>query len=93
VHRRYVLNADPADKQEIADALSDLGSDPRSADIAGPRAAAAAAAMFGVPAEPVVAAEAGSATAFEGIGVAGGPFPWWDALQLPWPDSSIGVEL
>jgi hypothetical protein len=41
----------------------------------------------------VVAAEAGSATAFEEIGVAGGPFPWWDALQLPWPDSSIGVEL
>ncbi|MET0864656.1 MAG: hypothetical protein ABWZ98_10010 [Nakamurella sp.] len=94
VHRRYVLNADLTDDQEIADALMDLGGvDPRWADVAGPRAAAAAAAVFGVPAEPMVVAEAESVTAFEGIGVAGGSFPWWDALQLPWPDSSMGTEL
>jgi hypothetical protein len=22
----------------------------------------------------------------------GGPFPWWDALRLPWPDENAGTS-
>jgi hypothetical protein len=63
------------------------GEDPRERDIAGPDAAAAAAALFDADPAPAIEAERSSATAYEEIGVIGGPFPWWDALDLPWPQS------
>ncbi|WP_375489096.1 hypothetical protein [uncultured Jatrophihabitans sp.] len=85
VHRRYILNADPESSDEVDVALEDLDGDPRDADIAGVPAATAAADTFGVAAPAVVDAEEESATAWEEIGIVGGPFPWWDALGLPWP--------
>lgn len=85
VHRRYVLNADPEESDEVEAALEDLDGDPRDNDIAGPEAATAAAVAFSVAAPPVVAAEESSAAAWEEIGTVGGPFPWWDALGLQWP--------
>lgn len=85
VHRRYVLNADPEDADEVADALAELDADPQVLDQAGPAAAEAAEALFGVDPEPVVRAERDSASAWEEIGTIGGPFPWWSALELPWP--------
>jgi hypothetical protein len=88
VHRRYVLNADPHDPSDVALALQDLdGIDPRAVDVAGPAAAAAAAELFEVDPGPMVEAEHDSDSAFKEIGVVGGPFPWWDALSLPWPGS------
>ena len=85
VHRRYVLNADPADSDEVADALAELDQDPRTLDQAGPAAAEAAAALFGVDPGRVIRAERDSGSAWEEIGTIGGPFPWWSALELPWP--------
>lgn len=85
VHRRYILNADPEDPADVATALRDLdGVDPRTEDVAGAAAAAAAAELFGVEAGPMLEAERESAAAHEEIGVVGGPFPWWDALELLW---------
>ncbi|MGI3781235.1 MAG: hypothetical protein ACRYG2_10710, partial [Janthinobacterium lividum] len=86
VHRRYVLNADPEDADDVAEAVAELGEDPRAYDRSGPAAAAAAAAaLSGVVADRVVAAERDSASAWEEFGTIGGPFPWWSALELPWP--------
>ena len=93
VHRRYVLNADPESEGEVAAAVADPGSDPRELDQVGPVAAEASALLFGVPADPVVIAERQSATAWQHIGVVGGPFPWWDALLLPWPVPQDGQPL
>ena len=91
VHRRYLLNADPANPTEVALALRDLdGVDPRRWDVAGEQAAAAAAVLFSVESSVMVAAERDSATAFREIGTVGGPFPWWDALGLPWPGPRAG---
>ncbi|HSE07719.1 MAG TPA: hypothetical protein VLB29_03550 [Nocardioidaceae bacterium] len=88
VHRRYVLNADPHDPSDVATALRDLDwIDPREVDVAGADAAAAAAELFEVDPDVMVAAERDSDSAFKEIGVVGGPFPWWDALGLPWPGS------
>ena len=86
VHRRYVLPADPGDPEAVAAAIEDHGgTDPREADVAGEDAAAAAARLFGVPTGPMVEAERASASAHLELGLVGGPFPWWDALRLPWP--------
>lgn len=93
VHRRYVLAADPADPRAVRLAVAAHGADPRVHDVAGADAAREAAEMFGTDPAPVVAAETASATAFEGIGVVGGPFPWWDALGLTWPGPDAGEEL
>lgn len=93
VHRRYVLNADPRDPGEVAAQVARLGGDPRRRDVAGPAAARAAAEMFGVDPEPVLAAEAASHRLHESIGVVGGPFPWWDALGLTWPGPAAGVPI
>jgi hypothetical protein len=38
----------------------------------------------------VVEAEAASATAHRHLGVIGGPFPWREALGLPWPGPEAG---
>ena len=85
VHRRYILNADPNDPAEVEAALQDLdGVDPRTEDVAGPGAAQAGADLFEVEQAPMLEAELESAWAFEQIGIVGGPFPWWDALRLPW---------
>jgi hypothetical protein len=94
VHRRYVLNADPNDPDDVALTLTDFnGIDPRQNDVAGPEAAAAAAAVFDVNPAAMLAAEAASDTAHEQIGVVGGPFPWWGALQLPWPQPGAGEQV
>lgn len=93
VHRRYVLPADPADPRAVRLAVASHGVDPRAHDVAGPEAAREAAAMFGVDPAPVLAAEADSGRAVEGIGVVGGPFPWWDALGLTWPGPDAGAEV
>jgi hypothetical protein len=85
VHRRYVLNADPYSRREVRRALRDFkGRDPRNADVAGPEAAAAAADLFEVDRQPMLEAELDSVWAYQKIGVVAGPFPWWDALGLPW---------
>jgi hypothetical protein len=85
MHRRYVLNADPGDPEEIERAILDLEGDPRESDIAGVSAAAEAARIFESDPTAMVAAEAGSGSAWEGLGAVAGPFPWWDALGLSWP--------
>lgn len=91
VHRRYVLNADPTNRTDVARAIQDLdATDPRTHDVAGAQAAAAAAALFGVDPGPVVEAEAKSHRAWKELGTVGGPFPWWPALQLPWPGPHAG---
>jgi hypothetical protein len=92
-HRRYVLNADPADPDEVEGALADLGTDPRRSDLAGPAAAEAAARLFAVPVEPMITAEAESAESWQELGVVGGPFPWWTALELRWPEEGVGETL
>lgn len=85
VHRRYILNADPYRRREVRRALRELdGVDPRTEDVAGPAAAAAAADLFEVDRRPMLEAELDSVWAFEKIGVVAGPFPWWRALRLPW---------
>lgn len=93
VHRRYVLNADPSDPAALDAALDEFDVDPRQADIVGPDAAAAAAAVFAVPAAGVVEAEQQSVYAWQQIGVVGGPFPWWDRMQLLWPVPALGEPL
>ena len=85
VHRRYVLNADPYRRRDVRRALRALdGMDPRTEDVAGPAAASAAADLFEVDRRPMLEAELDSVWAFQQIGVVGGPFPWWEALRLPW---------
>ena len=85
VHRRYILNADPYRRREVRRAVRALdGMDPRTEDVAGPAAAAAAADLFEVDRGPMLEAELDSVWAFQQIGVVGGPFPWWKALRLPW---------
>lgn len=93
VHRRYILNADPDDPDEVDGALTDLGTDPRRVDRPGPAAAQAAAVLFAVPAESMITAEQNSAEAWQELGVVGGPFPWWSALGLPWPGEGVGEPL
>lgn len=95
VHRRYILNADPSDPDDVALALTDFSveGDPRALDVAGTEAARAAALLFGVDAEPVADAERRSANAWEGLGSVGGPFPWWDAMGLIWPGPEAGSPL
>lgn len=92
VHRRYVLNADPSDPADVAVAVADNdGVDPRLQDLAGPEAAVDAAVLFGVDPAAMLVAEAESDRAYREIGVVGGPFPWWRALRLPWPQPGAGV--
>lgn len=93
VHRRYVLNADPADATEVAQAVAVLRADPHTGDIAlpdprdsdvtGADAAAEAAALFAVAPEAMLAAEEAADETFEILGVVGA-LPWWDALGIPW---------
>lgn len=95
VHRRYVLNADPRSRRDVRQTLRDFVQDgqlkdPRADDVAGAEAAAQAARLFGVEAGPVVDAEAGSVTAFEGLGIVGGPFPWLEPMGLTWPGPEAG---
>lgn len=85
VHRRYILNADPNDPADVALVLQDFnGVDPRAEDVPGRAAAVAAANLFGVDPAPMLDAEDNADSAYQGIGVVGGPFPWWDALGLAW---------
>jgi hypothetical protein len=92
VHRRYILNADPYRRRQVRRALRDFaGRDPRAEDVAGPEAAAAAAELFGVDRSRMLEAELDSVWAFQKIGVVAGPFPWWDALGLPW--DAVGEPL
>lgn len=92
LHRRYVLNADPHDPADVAVALADLfGVDPRVQDVAGREAALDAAVLFDVDPAAMLAAEAASDRAYQEIGVVGGPFLWWSALRLPWPQPGAGV--
>lgn len=94
VHRRYVLNANPRRRLQVRAAIRSLdGIDPRDEDVAGEPAAASAAELFDVPPGPMVEAERSSGDAYQGIGTVGGPFPWWSALQLPWPGEAIGRPL
>lgn len=93
VHRRYVLNADPDDPEEVALAIRSLETnDPRAEDVAGPAAAASAAELFGLEPSRMQDAEQESASAWEELGVIGGPFPWWDAMGLNWPGPDAGAE-
>jgi hypothetical protein len=92
VHRRYVLNADPNDPDDVAMAVAELGGvDPRTEDVAGSEAASDAAVLFDVEPAAMVAAESEADRAYREIGVVGGPFPWWRALRLPWPEPGAGV--
>jgi hypothetical protein len=94
VHRRYILNADPQDPEQVSLALQDLApEDPRSRDVAGDSAAAAAARLFGTDTGAMRRAEAASVTAFQELGIVGGPFPWWDALALTWPRPAAGQHV
>jgi hypothetical protein len=95
VHRRYVLNADPRKRRDVKQALRDFVhdgqvQDPRADDVAGAQAATEAALLFGVEPGPVVNAETGSVTAFEELGVVGGPFPWREPMGLTWPGPEAG---
>jgi hypothetical protein len=95
VHRRYVLNADPRKRRDVKQALRDFVQDgqvqdPRADDVAGAQAAAEAALLFRVEPGPVVNAEAGSVTAFQELGVVGGPFPWREPMGLTWPGPEAG---
>jgi hypothetical protein len=95
VHRRYILNASPRRGREVKQALKDFVvegqlRDPRADDVPGAPAATEAALLFGVDPRGVVDAEARSDTAFEGLGVVGGPFPWKDAMGLTWPGPDAG---
>ncbi len=95
VHRRYVLNADPRSRRDVKQTLRDFVQDgevkdPRADDVAGAQAAAEAALLFGVEPGPVVDAEKGSVTAFEELGVVGGPFPWREPMGLTWPGPEAG---
>lgn len=86
VYRAFVLNADPADPDAVETAVDDHEEDPRIGDLTGPAAANAAATLFGLDPQPMVQADATyTDTAWEEIGVIGGPFPWWGALGLEWP--------
>ena len=94
VHRRYVLGGDPTDPADIAAAIDDLdGEDPRAGDVTGDQAAVDAAALFGVHASGMLAADALATTSDLIDGSVGGPFPWWDALNLPWPGDGAGDPL
>jgi len=94
LHRRYLLNADPDDPEEVAALIQAMGGrDPRIGDDAGDDAAAAAAVLFGVDPAGVVEAERQSASAHLMMGVVGGPFPWWEALGLSWPGDGAGVPV
>ena len=93
VHRRSILDADPADPLAVRRALRGVVPDPRVHDVTGAAAAREAAAMFGVDPGPVVAAEAAADRAFEGFGTALGPFPWWPALGLARPGPDAGEPL
>ena len=94
VHRRYVLNANPRRRLQVRAAIRSLdGIDPRAEDVAGEPAAVSAAELFDVPPGPMVEAERSSGDAFKGIGTVGGPFPWWNALWLPWPGEANGRPL
>ena len=94
VHRRYVLNADPRRRLQVRAAIRSLDRiDPRAEDVAGEPAAASAAELFDVAPGPMVEAERSSGDAYKGIGTVGGPFPWWSALRLPWPDEATGRPL
>ena len=88
IHRRYLLNADPDDDEAVSLAIAALGSDPRTLDVAGPDAARAAAVLFGTDPSRMEQAETASAAAWQEIGIVGGPFRWWDALDLTWPGES-----
>lgn len=86
VYRAFVLNADPEDADEVEAALGEYESDPRAEDVTGKQAAQAAAGLFGVDPTAMVEADATYRdTAWEELGVVGGPFPWWPALGLDWP--------
>lgn len=94
LHRHYILHADPMDSGAIADAIDDLGEDPRTEDIAGPAAAEAAATLFDVPPDAMITAERESASAWQSLDTVGGPFPWLTALGLVWPgDDESGASL
>jgi hypothetical protein len=91
LHRRYVLNADPTDAADVADAISSHdGRDPRAGDVTGETAATAAAVAFGSEAGPMLAAEAAAASSELITGAVGDAFPWWPALGIPWPGEAAG---
>lgn len=94
LHRHYILNADPAAPDEVSVAISDLGDDdPRIENVDGPDAATAAAREFDRDPAAMLAAEDRADQAWRKLGDVGGPFPWWDALELPWPQEGVGVLL
>jgi hypothetical protein len=86
LHRRWLLNADPDDPDDVARAIEDNDGDPRVNDVAGAAAASAAARLFDGDPIAMEQAEEESVGAWEEMGIIGGPFPWWDALELPWPE-------
>jgi hypothetical protein len=93
LHRRWILNADPDDEEAVETAIQDNDGDPRASDVTGDAALFAVAQLFGVDISRLSDADEESASAWMQIGVIGGPFPWWDALGLPWPEPGIGQQL
>lgn len=86
VYQAFVLNADPEDPEAVEAAADDHEEDPRADDLTGSDAARRAAEVFDVdPTAMVEADRTYRSTAWEQIGVVGGPFPWWDALGLECP--------
>ncbi len=95
VHARYLFAVDPTDQAGIRAVIDGdfQGDDPRTEDVSGAAALARLAALYGVPPAEVQAAEAAAGTAYRTMGMMGGPFPWWEALGLPWPEDGAGTPL
>jgi hypothetical protein len=49
--------------------------------------------VFGCDPARMIEAEQSSASAYLEIGIVGGPFPWRDALALPWPQAGAGQRV
>jgi hypothetical protein len=91
VHRRWLLSADSRSPDEVTAALSEFDEDPRLKDVTSVDALTDAARLFKTDPSRMLSAEEDSVNAWQSMGVIGGPFPWWDALELPWPETGVGT--
>jgi hypothetical protein len=89
VHRHHVIPVDPADDETVAEFITKdcEGKDPRAEDLRDHAAMTALATLYGVELAVVLAAETIADEAYQDVQVVGGYklFPFWHALDLPWP--------